>query len=273
MTNFTDKPDLGEYNPNKYFDVSNAPFDIEKHMLYNVISGSKAYGLDTPTSDTDLRGVVMPPKQYFFGMKNFEQVDNQSKDVCFYSIKKFFELANKNNVHALEMLWMPSRTVNYIHPGFQKVIDNKEMFMSKRLGYTCGGYAYQQVKLMFTKRANNSGRQDLITKHGYDTKMAAHAMRILKMGREALETGILNVHRQDRESLFEIKNGKYQLHELAVLGKNEKGEDSVVDGLLADEFKKFYYAWDNSSLPEEPNYKNVEELLISVHENLLGQLD
>jgi predicted nucleotidyltransferase len=270
MENFTDKPDLGEYNPNQFFDVASSPFDIEQHQLFNVVSGSRAYGTNTPTSDIDIRGVVMPPEKYFFGLGNFEQADNQKKDVTFYSVKKFFELALKNNVHALEMLWMPERTVNYVHPLFKQVIDAREHFMSRRLGYTCGGYAFQQVKLMYLKKVNNTGRQDLIEKHGFDTKMGAHALRILRMGTEALQTGKLNVYRPDRDELMEIKNGKYKLHEMGVIGKDNEGKDTVVSGMLADEFQKFYEAWENSPLLKEPDYNYIERLLIKTQKDLLG---
>lgn len=270
MTDFMSKPDLGEYSPNKFFDVGNSPFDIEDRMLYNVISGSRAYGLDTPASDVDIRGVVCPDLTWFFGLKNFEQVDNQKKDVCFYSLKKFFDLALKNNVHALEMLWMPERTVNYVHPVFQKVLDSKHLFMSKRLGYTCGGYAYQQVKLMFVKKANNSGRQALIEKFGHDTKMSSHALRILRMGREALTTGEMLVYRPDREELLTIKNGKYKLHEMAVLGTDSVGKEAVVDGMLKEEFDLFYKALHTSSLPDKPDEKKIEQLLIDIHKEYLN---
>ena len=32
------------------------------HIIFECISGSRAYGLDTPTSDTDIRGVFILPK-------------------------------------------------------------------------------------------------------------------------------------------------------------------------------------------------------------------
>lgn len=32
-------------------------------IIYECISGSKAYGLDVPTSDTDIKGVFLLPKE------------------------------------------------------------------------------------------------------------------------------------------------------------------------------------------------------------------
>ena len=268
MENITQKPDLGQLKLSEFFKASDCPFDLETHKLYEVISGSHAYGLANKNSDVDIRGVLSTPQEYIFGLNNFEQWTPSSVDVCFYSLKKFFELLLKNNVHALEMAWMDKRSANYIHPIFQKVLNNKEIFMSKRIGYTCGGYAFQQVKLMFVKKANNSGRQELIQKFGCDLKMATHAIRILRMGTEALNTGKLNVFREDAEELLEIKNGKYKLHELAVLGQNEKGQQVLVDGFLKQQFDKFNLALENSTLPKEPNFDEINNLLILLQREL-----
>ena len=39
-------------------------------ILFECISGSRAYGLDTPTSDTDIKGVFYLPKERFFGLSS-----------------------------------------------------------------------------------------------------------------------------------------------------------------------------------------------------------
>jgi hypothetical protein len=86
-----------------------------------------------------------------------------------------------------------------------------------------------------------------------------------------LETGKLNVYRHDREELLEIKNGKYKLNELALLGE-KNGKQTVVDGLLAEEFFKFDEAFKNSNLTNEPNFAIIEEFLISLHKELLNNV-
>lgn len=37
-------------------------------ILFECVSGSRAYGLDTPTSDTDIKGVFYLPKQRFYSL-------------------------------------------------------------------------------------------------------------------------------------------------------------------------------------------------------------
>jgi len=270
MIDYTTKPDLGKLSESEFFDLDNPPFDIQKHCLYSVISGSKAYGLDTPTSDTDIRGVVYLPERMLLGLGRFEQIENQSKDICYYSLQKLFNLALKNNVHAMEMLWMPKRTVNFIHPLFEQVLDNKNLFMSKRIAYTCGGYAFQQVKVAFTKMKNKTGRVSLLEQFGYDTKFMSHSIRIYRMAREALETGFLNVYRPDREFLLDVKVGKYKLEDIVVMGKNSEGKDTFVGGLLAEELRLFNEALAKTKLPTDPPFQKIENLLIKVQKEALS---
>ena len=37
-------------------------------IIFECISGSKAYGLDTPASDTDIRGVYILPQDQFYSL-------------------------------------------------------------------------------------------------------------------------------------------------------------------------------------------------------------
>lgn len=266
---YTKKPDLGELSESAFFDLETPPFDLKKHCLYSVISGSKAYGIDTPESDTDIRGVFYLPERFVLGLGRCENIENQTKDITYYSIVKLFNLALKNNVHAMELLWMPNRTVNFIHPLFQQVLDNKDLFLSKRIAYTCSGYAFQQVKVALNKLKNKTGRTHLIEKYGFDVKFLSHSFRIFRMAREALENGELQVYRPDREFLLDIKNGKYKLEELVIMGKDEQGRDSFVGGLLADEYKSFDEALNKTKLQKDPPFEKIEKLLIKIQKECL----
>ena len=39
---------------------------VNKNLIYKTIVGSKAYGIDTPESDTDIKGITIAPKEYYF---------------------------------------------------------------------------------------------------------------------------------------------------------------------------------------------------------------
>jgi len=64
------------------------------------------------------------------------------------------------------------------------------------------------------KRERNATRSALEEAHGYDTKHAMHLVRLLRMGAEALETGVVNVRRADAEELLAIRNGKWTYNEV-----------------------------------------------------------
>lgn len=188
---FTDKPHLDGLTDSDFFDLQNPPFNVEDYTIYSVVSGSRAYGTNVAGSDTDVRGVMVPPLKYFTGLASIKQIENQSKDICYYSLRRFFELACKNNVHALEMLYMHPSNINFVSPIMQKILDNRALFLSRNIGFSFGGYGHQSVLQMDIKKNNNTSRVSLIDKYGYDTKMFMHAVRLYRMGAEALSTGTL----------------------------------------------------------------------------------
>ena len=52
-------------------------------ILLESISGSHAYGLNTPTSDVDVRGVFILPQDELYGLHYTEQVADDKNDVVF----------------------------------------------------------------------------------------------------------------------------------------------------------------------------------------------
>lgn len=122
-------------------------------------SGSKLYGTSTPESDTDLRGFLVPPYEYLFGLSNFEQsVMREPEDRVVYSIRKFFELLIKGDPTATELLFVSkNQVVKSTYIG-QMILGNKEMFLSQKLIYRILGYSesewrkVQGTQLVFEKR-------------------------------------------------------------------------------------------------------------------------
>ena len=113
-------------------------------IVLECISGSKAYGLDLPTSDTDIRGVFILPKEKFYGLEYVPQVSDATNDVVFYELKRCFELLAKNNPTILELLSTPEDKIIYQHPLLKKL--SATNFLSKRCKHTFAGYAITQIK-------------------------------------------------------------------------------------------------------------------------------
>ncbi len=61
-------------------------------IILECISGSRAYGLETPGSDTDIKGVFLLPKKCYYGLDYMPQVNNETNDIVFYEFGRFMEL-------------------------------------------------------------------------------------------------------------------------------------------------------------------------------------
>lgn len=113
-------------------------------LLFEVISGSKSFGLNTPTSDTDIKGVYYLPKEQFYGLDYIPQISNETNDEVYYEIGRFVELLLKNNPNILEILATPEDCILYKHPLMEKLQLND--FLSKLCKDTFAGYAMTQIK-------------------------------------------------------------------------------------------------------------------------------
>lgn len=115
-----------------------------QHLLLKCVSGSQAYGLALPHSDTDIKGVFVLPKAQFYGLHEVDQVNNETNDEMYYEIKKLFDLLLKNNPNLLELLSTPEDCVLYRHPLMDHL--TPRMFLSRLCNQTFGRYAWAQIK-------------------------------------------------------------------------------------------------------------------------------
>lgn len=125
------------------------------NIIFECISGSRAYGLETPTSDTDIRGVFVLPKNQYYSMKYVGQINNETNDIVYYELSKFIELCMKNNPNILELLNVPERCILYKHELFDRI--KLDLFLSKQCEKTFANYAFTQIKKArgLEKKINN----------------------------------------------------------------------------------------------------------------------
>lgn len=113
-------------------------------LLFECVTGSRAYGTDTPESDTDLRGVFVMPKRALYGLDAVEQVNDATHDETFYEIGRFIDLLIKSNPNILEMLSTPDDCLRFRHPLMDRI--RPEWVISKKCRDTFAGYAITQVR-------------------------------------------------------------------------------------------------------------------------------
>lgn len=120
------------------------------------------------------------------------------------------------------------------------------ILLSKEKAYSTAKREWCQYQEWLKNR--NPARADLELRYGYDCKHAMHLVRLMRMGRELLETGQLIVYRPDREELLAIRNGAWTYDELIEWAETQDRE--------LKQLQK------TSVLPPKPNESLVEEMLI-----------
>lgn len=64
------------------------------YVIYRCVVGSKAFGLDDANSDTDRRGIYLPPADIHWSMFGVpEQIESKETEECYWELRKFLTLA------------------------------------------------------------------------------------------------------------------------------------------------------------------------------------
>lgn len=227
--------------------------------------GSIAHGMYVPESDPnsiddkDVMAICVPPlEQHYFGLKPFgskgtQEIKHREWDVVVYEAVKFIRMLQQGNPNVLCMLWLEPNYYIKVTPSGRMIIENRELFVGRHVYRSFVGYAHSQLHRMTHHAFHGhmgAKRKALVEKYGYDTKNAAHLIRLLRMMVEFLKDGRLNVLRHDATQLLEIKGGEWPLDRVLVEADRwfRLGEDAYV----------------NSSLPVEPDKKRITELTVEV---------
>jgi predicted nucleotidyltransferase len=349
---------------------------ILNNTVFMTIGGSHAYGTNVEGSDVDRRGVcIVPDKRLYYGLnrRNFEQKDSweSGEDMTVYDFRKAVDLILGGNPNMVDLLFTPPSCWRTVKAPWWEMMDNRQKFLSKKMRYTYGGYAFAQLKRIkhhrgyllnppkkkpersdfglpeqkavsnddlqaflwliskllhgtiecmalsettklelasinfiglvqgklsetddqmhvvqkltgmpdnFVdicmrekrymsackawesyarwKKERNPKRAAMEAKWGYDTKHAMHLVRLIRMGTEILETGVVNVLRPDGEELIAIRNGAWSFDKLQ--------EFAEVGDKKLDELYK------TTKLPDQPETNAIENLCTHVVESYVN---
>lgn len=226
-------------------------------------SGSHLYGCATPTSDIDLRGFVVEPGEYILGRKKFEQYEDKESDTVVWGFCKFFELVERGSPNTLEILFAPREAYAVLTPRGEKMLDNKNLFLSRQVTESIRGFASSEWlkaqlltknketgEVYYSARVVGAKRKDSHAEFGYCLKNAYHAIRLLEEGIEILTTGQLNFPRPNANLLLAIRNGEMEFEEVS----------SMVDLRK----KEFAEAESASSLPKRPDREALDDLYFEI---------
>lgn len=124
----------------------------ETNLIFQVVCGSRAYGLDTPESDTDTRGVCIPPKERLLGLTPFEQHESDGCDHVVYGLEKFARLALQGNPNIIETLYTEAAQVLVCDAFGERLVAARDQMLSRQAGERFLGYATAQRKRLQNHR-------------------------------------------------------------------------------------------------------------------------
>jgi len=130
----------------------NTGTEINGVVILEVIHGSRAFGLNEPDSDTDLKGVLVGPAAWYGGFLPSPEQIEMSKDYVRYDIRKCFRLASEANPTALELIWAPEDCIRVCTKAGRRILDARTTFLSRRVSDSFGNYAVSQLKRIKTHR-------------------------------------------------------------------------------------------------------------------------
>lgn len=152
----------------------------------------------------------------------------------------------------------------YIDKAVQDGYDT-EIFMDVKLThYPLRDYCSMWSELQNTVKAYGKigKRNEKALEHGKIAKHMMHLIRLYMMCLDILEKEKIITYREDEHDLLmDIRNGKF-------LDSNDQPIPEFFE--MVDEYeKKLEYAKQNTSLPDNPNYKEINEFVASVNERVV----
>ncbi len=252
---------------------------LSSNTIYVTLMGSVTYGCSTDTSDKDVYGCCIPPKDIIFpwtaglipgfdsspGFDQWQQHhlksgDGNEYDFTIFGIIKYFKLLIKNNPNMIDSLFTREEHVLHCSKSFEIVRERRKEFLHKGAWHSFKGYAFSQLHKMNNKSPRpGSKRYDTIMKYGYDVKFAYHIVRLIYECEQILTEGDIDLMR-NREHLKAIRRG----------GFTEKDIIGWFDDKRA-RLEKLYHS-DVAGLPYKPDIDNLRSILIDVLEEHYGSL-
>ena len=215
-------------------------------VIFRCVIGSRAYGLARDDSDTDRRGVYLPPADLHWSLSGAPpQLQNDATQEVYWELQKFITLALNANPNVLECLYTP--LVETATPLAEELLDMKASFLSKLAYRTYSGYVTSQFKRM----------QRGLRNHGQvKWKHVMHLLRLLLSGITVLEEGFVAVDVSDyRDRLIAVRAGGVPWEE--------------VDAWRLELIQEFEAAFTRTALPDRPDYERVDRFLITARRRAL----
>lgn len=185
---------------------------MERQVVVEMVFGSHLYGTDTPESDQDFKGVILPTKREVLLGKipntlasstGDDKIKNVKGDVDrdWYSLHYFIKLCCAGETVALDMLHAP--VLLQSSDIWQRLISNRELFYTKSLKALLGYLMKQSAR--YGQKGSRINAMQLVL----DALKGQHGMRLMDIW-DSLPTGE-HIHKLDDEpySFYRVVGRKF----------------------------------------------------------------
>lgn len=240
----------------------------EKKVILEVVVGSTVHGTNVSDGleDLDLMAVVVEPMRMVAGFYQEDTWTHRTKpdgvrseaediDYVAYGLRKYLHLALKGNPTILLALFAPPDAVRIMTEDGGTLRGMWRDIVSKQVYAPFRGYMRQQhERLLGLRGQRNVTRPELVQKYSYDTKYAAHIIRLGLQGEEILLSSriTLPMPEPDRELVIAVRTGKFSLAE-------------VSEKIIAVE-NRIVAAHDRTALPERPDWRKVQDWMLRTYQ-------
>ncbi len=153
------KMNFKEYIKRNEYDFIRDNSRLGNHIILLGVSGSYGYGTNREGSDVDFRGITLNLPSDLIGFTEFEQFEDRKTDTVIYSFNKIIKLLINCNPNTIEILGIDEDEYVIKSEIGQELLDNKDMFLSKRAATSFGHYADAQLRRLQNAIARGSMTQ------------------------------------------------------------------------------------------------------------------
>jgi len=241
--------------------------------ILRCLVGSQVHGLALPNSDHDEMAIYLEPAHYVLGINEYRgdyisrtQPEGHRSgpgdiDLVAYGLRKYLRLAIKGNPTVLLPLFAPAEAILSINKFGLELRGLRHAFLSQQAVLRFLGFMEsQRQRMLGQSKRHVPNRPELIAKYGFDTKYAAHALRLALQGAEIVETGDLQLPMREelRERVLAVKTG--QVPQAEVLAQISELETEIRNRLASG----------NTPLPENPDIAKIENWAIQAQKQFWG---
>ena len=149
----------------KEYDFLRTDPRLGKNIILLGVSGSHGYGTNREGSDVDLRGIALNGRSDLLGLDTFEQFEDRITDTVIFSFLKIIGLLINCNPNTIEILGLDDDQYVIKNGMGQELLDNRNLFLSKRAIASFGHYAGSQLRRLQNAIARDSLTQAEREKH------------------------------------------------------------------------------------------------------------